>query len=98
MRAPFARRPIESIQGVDIRSKGEALKKLLSEKKIDPANVVYIGNDLNDLPCFEIAGWAVAVADAYPEVLQAADYVLTKPGGHGAVREVCQLVLQQILK
>jgi N-acylneuraminate cytidylyltransferase len=58
--------------------------------------VVYIGNDLNDLPCFEIAGWAVAVADAYPEVLQAADYVLAKPGGHGAVREVCELVLKNI--
>jgi N-acylneuraminate cytidylyltransferase len=87
---------VESVQGIDIRSKGEALKKLLSEKKIDVANVVYIGNDLNDLPCFEIAGWAVAVADAYPEVLQAADYVLTKSGGHGAVREVCELVLKNI--
>jgi N-acylneuraminate cytidylyltransferase len=87
---------VESIQGVDIRSKGEALKKLLAEKKINAANVVYIGNDLNDLPCFEIAGWAVAVADAYPEVLQAADYVLAKPGGHGAVREVCELVLKNI--
>lgn len=96
VRARAEKMGVESIQGVDIRSKGEALKQLLSEKKIDPANVVYIGNDLNDLPCFEIAGWAVAVADAYPEVLQAADYVLTKQGGHGAVREVCELVLKNI--
>ena len=87
---------VEAIHGIDIRGKGEALKQLLSEKKIDAANVVYIGNDLNDLPCFEIAGWAVAVADAYPEVLQAADYVLTKPGGHGAVREVCEMVLKNL--
>ncbi len=47
-----------------------------------------IGNDLNDLPCFEIAGWSVAVADAYPEVIRAADYVLSKNGGHGALREI----------
>ena len=87
---------VESVQGIDIRGKGEALKKLLAEKKVDAAHVVYIGNDLNDLPCFEIAGWAVAVADAYPEVLQAADHVLTKPGGHGSVRELCELILHKL--
>ncbi len=87
---------VEAIHGIDIRGKGEALKQLLAEKKVDAANVVYIGNDLNDLPCFEIAGWAVAVADAYPEVLQAADHVLSRAGGHGAVREVCELVLKKI--
>ncbi len=87
---------VESIQGIDIRGKGEALKKLLAEKQVDAADVIYIGNDLNDLPCFEIAGWAVAVADAYPEVLRAADHVLTKPGGHGAVREVCEMVLRNM--
>jgi len=88
---------VESVQGIDLRGKGDALKKLLAEKKVDAAHVVYIGNDLNDLPCFEIAGWAVAVADAYPEVLRAADYVLTKPGGHGAVRELCELVLEKMV-
>ncbi|MBV6396709.1 MAG: 3-deoxy-manno-octulosonate cytidylyltransferase [Anaerolineales bacterium] len=87
---------IEAIHGIDIRGKGEALKNLLAEKKIAAANVVYIGNDLNDLPCFEIAGWTVAVADAYPEVLQAADHVLAKPGGHGAVRELCEMVLKNM--
>ncbi|MEW5939342.1 MAG: acylneuraminate cytidylyltransferase [Chloroflexota bacterium] len=96
VRARAEKMGVESVQGIDIRGKGEALKKLLAEKKVDAANVVYIGNDLNDLPCFEIAGWAVAVADAYPEVIQAADYVLSKPGGHGAVRELCELVLKNI--
>jgi len=87
---------VESVQGIDIRGKGQALEKLLAEKKVDAAHVVYIGNDLNDLPCFEIAGWTVAVADAYPEVLQAADHVLARPGGHGALRELCELVLKNI--
>jgi 3-deoxy-D-manno-octulosonate 8-phosphate phosphatase KdsC-like HAD superfamily phosphatase len=54
-----------------------------------------VGNDLNDLPCFEIAGWSVAVADAYPEVIRASDFVLSKAGGHGALRELCDLLLRQ---
>ena len=96
VKARASKMGVDAIHGIDIRGKGEALKQLLAEKHVDAANVVYIGNDLNDLPCFEIAGWAVAVADAYPEVLQAADHVLVKPGGHGAVREVCELVLKKI--
>jgi N-acylneuraminate cytidylyltransferase len=83
----------ESIQGVAIHEKGKELRGLLEARRIDPSSVVYVGNDLNDLPCFEIAGWSVAVADAYPEALQAADYVTSKPGGAGAVREVCDLLL-----
>ncbi len=97
VRARAGKMGVESVQGVDIRSKGEALKKLLIEKNVDASQVIYIGNDLNDLPCFEIAGWAVAVADAYPEVLRAADHVLSRAGGHGAVRELCELVLEKIV-
>ena len=96
VKARASKMGVEAIHGIDIRGKGEALKQLLAEKNVDAANVVYIGNDLNDLPCFEIAGWSVAVADAYPEVIQAADHVLVKPGGHGAVRELCELVLKNL--
>lgn len=96
VRARAEKMGVDAIHGIDIRGKGEALKQLLAEKKVDAANVVYIGNDLNDLPCFEIAGWAVAVADAYPEVLQAADHVLSRAGGHGAVRELCELMLKSL--
>jgi N-acylneuraminate cytidylyltransferase len=87
---------VEAIHGIDISSKGEALKGLLKDKKVDGSQIIYIGNDFNDLPCFEIAGWAVAVADAFPEVLQAADHVLSRPGGHGAVRELCELVIRSM--
>jgi YrbI family 3-deoxy-D-manno-octulosonate 8-phosphate phosphatase len=85
---------IQAIQGIDIRGKGLALTSFLQERKIDPATVVYIGNDINDLPCFERVGWAVAVADAYPEVRQAADHVLKTNGGYGALRELCDLILR----
>lgn len=84
---------VEAVHGVGIHSKGEALRAILDERGLDPAQVLYIGNDVNDLPCFEIAGWAVAVADAYPEVRRAADYILASPGGGGALREVCELLL-----
>jgi YrbI family 3-deoxy-D-manno-octulosonate 8-phosphate phosphatase len=87
---------IQAVQGIDIRGKGEALKQLLADKKLSAAQCIYIGNDLNDLPCFAVAGWAVAVADSYPEVLRAADFVLTRPGGRGAVRELCDLVLKSL--
>jgi len=87
---------VDAIHGIGIQDKGRAMREVLEKKKIKAENVVYIGNDLNDLPCFEIAGWAVAVADAYPEVLCAADFVLTNRGGHGAVRELCEIVLKQL--
>src|SRR5512143_535468 len=86
---------IEAVQETDTRKKGEALKNLLARKQVDPAQVVFVGNDANDLPCFEVAGWAVAVHDSYPEVLRAADYVLQQSGGHGALRELFDLILRK---
>jgi N-acylneuraminate cytidylyltransferase len=86
---------VEAIHGIGMQEKGRVMREVLEQKKVRAEEVIYIGNDLNDLPCFEIAGWSVAVADAYPEVLRAADYVLTKPGGRGAIRELCELVLKK---
>jgi N-acylneuraminate cytidylyltransferase len=86
---------IEAVQEPDTRRKGEALKELLDRKKVEPAHAIFVGNDVNDLPCFEIVSWAVAVRDAYPEVLRAADYVLQAPGGHGALRELFDLLLKK---
>ncbi len=87
---------VEVVQGIDIKGKGEALKDLLLRKGVDPANAIYIGNDLNDLPCFAVAGWAVAVADSVPSVRRSADHVLKAAGGHGALREVCDMVLARL--
>jgi YrbI family 3-deoxy-D-manno-octulosonate 8-phosphate phosphatase len=87
---------VEAIHGVGIQEKGRALREVLEQKNIQAENVIYIGNDRNDLPCFEIVGWSVAVADAFPEVIRAADYVLTRAGGQGALRELCDLILKSI--
>ena len=86
---------IEVIHGVGIHDKGRVMREILGRKNVKAENVVFIGNDVNDLPCFEVAGWSVAVADAYPEVIHAADFVSSKPGGHGALREVCDLIRKQ---
>ena len=72
-----------------VADKGIRLRELLMDRSIDRASVVYVGNDLNDLECVRLAGCGVAVADAHPEVIAEADVVLTRRGGHGAVRELC---------
>jgi N-acylneuraminate cytidylyltransferase len=87
---------VEAIHNLGMENKGQAMREVLAQKNLKAENVIYLGNDLNDLPCFEIAGWSVAVADAYPEVIRAADHVLTKNGGHGAVRELCEIVLKRV--
>jgi N-acylneuraminate cytidylyltransferase len=80
------------IQGVD--EKSSVLKKYLFDHNINPEQVIYIGNDINDLPCFPEVGCAFAVADAHPVAIRQADIVLRHNGGQGAVREVCDLLLQ----
>ena len=87
---------VEAIHNVGMQNKGRVMREVLEQKNVKAENVIYVGNDLNDLPCFEIAGWSVAVADAYPEVIRAADHVLTTTGGHGAIRELCEIVLKQL--
>jgi N-acylneuraminate cytidylyltransferase len=87
---------VEAVHNVGMQDKGRVMREVLEQKNIKAENVVYIGNDLNDLPCFEIAGWSVAVADAYPEVIRAADHVLTKTGGHGAIRELSEIILKEL--
>ncbi len=87
---------VEAIYNVGMQDKGIVMREVLMQKNVNAENVVYVGNDLNDLPCFEVAGWSVAVADAYPEVIRVADHVLTKTGGHGAIRELCEIVLKHL--
>jgi N-acylneuraminate cytidylyltransferase len=72
-----------------VHDKVGRLRELLDERGISPADVVYVGNDVNDCDCMQLVGWAVAVADAHPEVRRTADLILTSAGGHGAVRELC---------
>jgi YrbI family 3-deoxy-D-manno-octulosonate 8-phosphate phosphatase len=76
-----------------IVDKGAALAEELERREVNPRNVVYLGNDANDLGCFSLVGLPVAVADSHPEALAAAAHVLRHRGGNGAVRELCDLIL-----
>jgi N-acylneuraminate cytidylyltransferase len=79
-------------QGVD--DKAGAFKALLAERGVAAEDTILVGNDTNDLPCFPLAGCAVAVADSHSDVLRQADQQLSQPGGHGAIRELCDLILE----
>lgn len=56
--------------------------------------IAYMGDDVIDVPVMRRAGFAAAPPDAVPEVLAVADYVTSRPGGRGAVREMCDLILR----
>ena len=87
---------IPLLQGVD--EKPESLEKLLKQRGMPAEEVIYIGNDLNDLPCFPLVGFSVVPANALPEMKTAADLVLKKNGGFGAVRELCDILVSRFTK
>ncbi|MHC4461218.1 MAG: KdsC family phosphatase [Planctomycetota bacterium] len=78
----------------DCHNKLPVLEKLLEQLGIAPERVAYIGDDLTDLPAIRYVGFGVAVADAVDEVKKYADYVTTRHGGSGAVREVIEYILK----
>ncbi|MDX3057800.1 acylneuraminate cytidylyltransferase [Streptomyces sp. NE06-03E] len=79
------------LHGID--RKDLALKQWCEEQSIAPDRVLYVGNDVNDLACFGLAGWPVAVASAHDSVRAAARAVTTNPGGSGAIREIAAWLL-----
>ncbi len=78
-------------QGVE--DKRAVLERWLRAKGIPPAACAYAGDDVNDLGSMRLAGLAFAPADAVDAVLRAAHWRSTRPGGRGAVREMCDLIL-----
>ncbi|MBQ1090256.1 N-acylneuraminate cytidylyltransferase [Streptomyces sp. B93] len=79
------------LHGVD--RKDLALKQWCEDQGIAPERVLYVGNDVNDLPCFALVGWPVAVGSAHDIVRGAARAVTTVPGGDGAIREIAGWIL-----
>ncbi|MFJ8634329.1 cytidylyltransferase domain-containing protein [Streptomyces sp. NPDC093568] len=82
---------IPVLHGID--RKDLALKQWCEEQGIAPERVLYVGNDVNDLPCFALVGWPVAVASAHDVVRGAARAVTSVPGGDGAIREIASWIL-----
>ncbi|WP_219089933.1 acylneuraminate cytidylyltransferase [Streptomyces sp. JJ38] len=84
------------LHGID--RKDVALKQWCEEEDIAPERVLYVGNDVNDLPCFGLVGWPVAVASAHDVVRGAARAVTSTPGGSGAIREIAAWLLGPSLR
>ena len=74
--------------------KMEAFEQVLRQAGVDEDEVAFVGDDLTDIPLMRRAELAVAVADAVEETQSAAHYVTRAKGGHGAVREVVEIILK----
>jgi 3-deoxy-D-manno-octulosonate 8-phosphate phosphatase (KDO 8-P phosphatase) len=77
----------DSVQGVE-----DKLTVLRERAGSELDDVAYVGNDINDAACLEAVGLPVVPADAWPEVLPLARLVLSRPGGKGCVRELCDAI------
>lgn len=84
---------IPCVQGID--DKKRFLASWLKENAINLNHVIFLGNDVNDIECLTYVGCGVVVADAHDDAKKIAKIVLTKNGGHGAVRELCDQVMSR---
>lgn len=78
-------------QGVSDKLAG--FESLIAELAVSPEQCAFLGDDLVDLPVLQRCGLAVTVTDAPALLKRHADYVTQAPGGRGAVREFCEMIL-----
>ncbi|MDA7823676.1 HAD hydrolase family protein [Opitutales bacterium] len=81
---------VRCMQGVN--DKKDVFENFCSKENINLKDTAFVGNDINDLDVLNICGLPIAVSDSYPEVLKVAEFTTTKPGGFGAVREICDII------
>ena len=77
-----------------VRDKGPLCETIMHQRRLSKEQVCCVGDDLPDLPLFEKAGISFAVSDASPVIRGLAEYVTRQRGGYGAVREVCEMILE----
>ncbi len=75
-------------------NKEEVLEKILQKHKLQSEDVAYMGDDIVDIPVMRRVGFSAAVADSMEIVKKSANYVTKNRGGKGAVREICEMILQ----
>lgn len=92
--ARCAKLGIKVVQGVTDKAAG--LVELLEHFDVRAESVAFVGNDVNDLPALLSVGLPVVVSDAHAEARRVAELVLSRPGGQGAVREFCDLLLDHL--
>ncbi len=77
-----------------LEEKVPAFEALIADLGITPTQAAYVGDDVIDLPVMTRVGLAIAVQDAHPLVRQHAHWQTSQPGGRGAAREVCEMVME----
>ena len=82
----------------DCQDKRAVLEEIARKQAITLAEVAFVGNDINDLPCLTCVALPIVVKDAHPDVVPVARYQTKTPGGCGAVREVCDLFEKTVNK
>ena len=78
----------------NVRDKGKVLAQIIDKTGLTSGEIAFIGDDLPDLPMLQKVGIGIAVADAHELVCEQADLITENRGGHGAVREVCEMILK----
>lgn len=84
---------LEVIHGV--HDKGVIIREYCAKHHIPLERVLFMGNDLNDLPAYETVGMRAAPADAEREILALADWVSTRNGGYGAIRDLYRMLTEE---
>ncbi len=77
----------------NVGDKAQILKDICEQEGIKTSEVCHVGDDVNDLPMFAYAGLKLTVADAHKAIKERADFITELSGGKGAVREVCDLLM-----
>lgn len=72
----------------------DTYEKILKKYKFNPDEICFIGDDIIDIPVLKRVGFAVTVPNAMEDVKEYCHYITKKPGGHGAVRELSDLILK----
>ena len=85
---------LETFHG--LTDKVSSFRSWLEREGLDASETVFVGNDVNDLDCLKLAGCAVVPADAHPAAMAVADIVLDAKGGQGAVRELCDRLVEHL--
>lgn len=75
-----------------VRDKGEQILEILRYRNLCSSQVLYIGNDINDLNALKFVGLKVAVKDSHPDFVAACDFITERKGGEGCIREICDII------
>jgi 3-deoxy-D-manno-octulosonate 8-phosphate phosphatase (KDO 8-P phosphatase) len=79
-----------------VKNKRQVLEAILDRRNLEPEQVAFIGDDLNDIGIMKAAGLSACPADAMEDILTISDYICRLPGGHGAFRDFAEFIIRSI--